>query len=74
MTSEIVKPICGLDFLFLLKCLKLKIMILGVSEWVSGKLGWNVTHIRIGFVVSVLLFGFGLGLYLILWLVKVFSK
>ncbi len=49
-------------------------MILGVSEWLSGKLGWNVSHIRIAFVVSVLLFGFGLGLYLILWLVKIFSK
>ena len=60
--------------LFLLKCLKLKNMILGVSEWLSGKLGWNVSHIRIAFVVSVLLFGFGLGLYLILWLVKMFSK
>jgi len=49
-------------------------MILGVSEWLGGKLGWNVSHIRIAFVVSVLFFGFGLGLYLILWLVKVFSK
>ena len=49
-------------------------MILGVSEWLSGELGWNVSYIRIAFVVSVLLFGAGIGLYLILWLVKIFSK
>jgi len=49
-------------------------MILGVSEWLSGKLGWNVTFIRVAFVVLVLAFGFGIGLYLILWLVKKFSK
>lgn len=49
-------------------------MILGVSGWLSNKLGWNVKTIRIGFVISVLFFGAGLGLYLILWLVKMFSK
>jgi len=49
-------------------------MILGVSQWLSDKLGWNVTAIRIAFVVGVLVFGAGLGLYLILWLVKMFSK
>ncbi len=49
-------------------------MILGVSEWLSGKLGWKTAHIRIAFVISVLFFGFGIGLYLILWLVKMFSK
>ncbi|WP_282039549.1 PspC domain-containing protein [Saccharicrinis aurantiacus] len=49
-------------------------MILGVSEWLSGKLGWSVKGIRIAFVLSVLIFGAGIGLYLILWIVKVFSK
>ena len=49
-------------------------MILGVSEWLSGKLGWNVTHIRIAFVVAVLAFGTGLGLYLVLWIVKMLSR
>lgn len=49
-------------------------MILGVSEWLSGKLGWNVTFVRVAFVVSVLVFGVGIGLYLILWLVKMFSN
>lgn len=49
-------------------------MILGVSEWLSGKLGWKTSYIRIAFVVSTLVFGVGLGLYLVLWLVKMFSK
>jgi phage shock protein PspC (stress-responsive transcriptional regulator) len=49
-------------------------MILGVSGWLSSKLGWSVTTIRILFVVGVFVFGVGLGLYLILWLVKMFSK
>ncbi|MEJ2114180.1 MAG: PspC domain-containing protein [Flavobacteriaceae bacterium] len=49
-------------------------MILGVSEWLSDKLGWKTSYIRITFVVSVLFFGVGIGLYLILWLVKIFSK
>ena len=49
-------------------------MILGVSEWLSGKLGWNVTYIRIAFVVAVIFAGTGLPLYLILWIVKLLSK
>ena len=49
-------------------------MILGVSEWLSEKLGWKTSHIRIAFVLAVLFAGFGVGLYLILWLVKMFSK
>jgi len=49
-------------------------MILGVSAWLSQKLGWDVTFIRIAFVIALLFFGTGLGLYLILWLVKLFSK
>jgi len=49
-------------------------MILGVSGWLSEKLGWDVKLIRIAFVVGVFIFGVGLGLYLILWIVKMFSK
>lgn len=49
-------------------------MILGVSEWLSMKLGWKVSLIRLAFVISFLFFGAGLGLYLILWIVKIFSK
>jgi len=49
-------------------------MILGVCEWLSLKLGWKASYIRIGFVIAALFAGTGLGLYLILWLVKMFSK
>ena len=49
-------------------------MILGVSDWLSPKLNVEAKYIRIGFVLAVLLAGFGVGLYLILWLVKVLSK
>lgn len=49
-------------------------MILGVCQWLSEKLGWDVRLLRVGFAVAVLFFGAGLGLYLILWVVKMFSK
>tara|TARA_R110002073_G_scaffold313380_1_gene485235 strand:+ start:605 stop:754 length:150 start_codon:yes stop_codon:yes gene_type:complete len=49
-------------------------MILGVSDWLSGKIGVETKHIRIGFVILVLLAGTGIGLYLILWLIKLLSK
>lgn len=49
-------------------------MILGVSAWLGEKLGIKESNVRIGFVLSVLLFGFGIGLYLILWIVKLLSK
>lgn len=49
-------------------------MILGVSDWLSSKINIDAKFIRIGFVVGVLLAGFGLGLYLILWIVKLLSK
>lgn len=49
-------------------------MILGVSDWLSGKIGMEAKHIRIVFVLLVLLAGTGIGLYLILWLVKLLSK
>ena len=49
-------------------------MILGVSEWLGNKIGAKAQHIRIAFVVAFLLAGFGLGLYLILWIVKLLSK
>jgi len=49
-------------------------MILGVCEWLHAKLGWKTQHIRIAFVIAVLFAGFGLGLYLVLWIVKMFSK
>lgn len=49
-------------------------MILGVSGWLGGKIGQEEQHVRIAFLVSFLLFGFGLALYLILWIVKMVSK
>lgn len=49
-------------------------MILGVCEWLSTKTEFSTKSIRIFFVLAVLIMGFGLGLYLILWLVKMFSK
>lgn len=49
-------------------------MILGVCSWLSLKLGWDVKLIRIAFVIAALFFGTGVGLYLILWVVKVLSK
>ena len=49
-------------------------MILGVSDWLSSKINIDAKFIRIGFVVGVLLAGFGLGLYLILWIVKLLTK
>jgi phage shock protein PspC (stress-responsive transcriptional regulator) len=35
---------------------------------------FSAKNIRIFFVLAVLLAGFGIGLYLVLWLVKVLSK
>jgi len=49
-------------------------MILGVSEWLSEKSNIDVSIIRVGFVIAVVAFGTGLGLYLILWLVKILSS
>ncbi|MBT3385747.1 MAG: hypothetical protein HN778_05265 [Prolixibacteraceae bacterium] len=49
-------------------------MILGVSAWTGNKIGMKESHVRIGFVVAFLLAGLGLGLYLILWIVKLLSK
>ena len=49
-------------------------MILGVSDWLSSKISVDAKYIRIGFVLAVLFAGFGLGLYLILWIIKLLTK
>lgn len=49
-------------------------MILGVCGWLGDKLNIKESAIRIGFVIAFFLFGAGLGIYLILWLVKILSK
>jgi phage shock protein PspC (stress-responsive transcriptional regulator) len=49
-------------------------MILGVCEWLSTKTEFTAKNFRILFVLFVLLAGFGIGAYLVLWLVKVLSN
>lgn len=49
-------------------------MILGVSGWLGKKIGLKEQTVRILFVVGFLLFGVGLVLYLVLWLVKLLTK
>lgn len=49
-------------------------MILGVCSWLNEKLGWGTTVLRVAFAVAALAFGAGIGLYLILWIVKLLSK
>ena len=49
-------------------------MILGVCEWLSTKTQFSAKNIRIVFVLLAIFAGFGIGAYLILWLVKVLSK
>lgn len=49
-------------------------MILGVSGWVGNKIGMKESHVRIAFVLGILLAGLGIGLYLILWIVKLIVK
>lgn len=47
-------------------------MVLGVSEWISSKMNFDVGHVRLAFIVFALL-GFGILLYLILWAVKLLN-
>ena len=49
-------------------------MILGVSGWLGDKLGIKESVVRIAFVIGALCFGVGIGLYLILWIVKILTK
>jgi phage shock protein PspC (stress-responsive transcriptional regulator) len=48
-------------------------MILGVSDWLAGRINMQAPHIRIGFVITFLL-GFGILLYLILFVVMTLEK
>jgi phage shock protein C len=43
-------------------------MVGGVAGGIAAKLGWDVTLVRIGVLLSFLLPVVGLGLYLVLWL------
>ena len=49
-------------------------MLLGVCDWLATKTQFTAKNFRILFVLSVLLAGFGIGAYLILWLVKIISN
>ncbi|MEQ6123724.1 PspC domain-containing protein [Pseudotenacibaculum sp. MALMAid0570] len=49
-------------------------MILGVSEWLGAKIGMQTQHVRIAFLLLLILAGTGVLLYLVLWLVKTLSK
>ncbi len=49
-------------------------MILGVSDWLGEKLGIKGSIVRIAFVISALCFGVGIGLYILLWVLKILSK
>lgn len=45
-------------------------MILGVSGWLGSKIGMKDSTVRVIFVLSVLLAGAGVGIYLICWILK----
>ncbi|MFT4736618.1 MAG: phage shock protein PspC (stress-responsive transcriptional regulator) [Cyclobacteriaceae bacterium] len=49
-------------------------MILGVSGWLGKKIGMKEGTVRIIFVIAALCFGVGIGLYLLLWIIKLLSK
>lgn len=49
-------------------------MILGVCEWLSTRSNFTAQNIRIFFVLAFLLAGLGLGVYLVLWLIKILSN
>jgi phage shock protein PspC (stress-responsive transcriptional regulator) len=45
-------------------------MILGVSEWLGKKLDMKTEHVRIGFLLALILAGSGVLLYLIFFVIK----
>ncbi|MCK5781055.1 MAG: PspC domain-containing protein [Flavobacteriales bacterium] len=49
-------------------------MILGVCDWLGSKFSTDPLVFRIIFVVLALAYGTGIGLYLILWIIKAISK
>jgi phage shock protein PspC (stress-responsive transcriptional regulator) len=49
-------------------------MILGVSGWLGEKIVLHEKQVRLLLILAALFIGTGIGLYFILWLVKVFAK
>ena len=45
-------------------------MILGVSEWLGKRLDMKTEHVRIGFLLALILAGSGALLYLIFFVIK----
>jgi phage shock protein PspC (stress-responsive transcriptional regulator) len=49
-------------------------MILGVSGWLGDKIGLTEKQVRLLFILAALFLGTGIGLYLILWVVKIVTE
>ena len=49
-------------------------IITGTCFWLAQKLDMDPTWVRVAFAAGVLLAGVGLGLYLVLWLVKILES
>ncbi len=49
-------------------------MILGVSGWLADKVGLTEKQVRLLFLLAILFLGAGVGIYVILWGVKVLSE
>jgi phage shock protein PspC (stress-responsive transcriptional regulator) len=49
-------------------------MILGVSSWLGDKIGLKEKQVRLLFILAALFLGTGVGLYFILWMVKIFTE
>jgi phage shock protein PspC (stress-responsive transcriptional regulator) len=53
---------------------KIKKMVLGVSGWLGDKIGLTEKQVRLLFILAALFLGTGIGLYLILWVVKIVTE
>ena len=51
-----------------------KKIIFGVSSWIANKLNTDASLIRIAFIIGVFVFGTGIGIYLLLWIVKILEE
>lgn len=49
-------------------------IIFGVCNWIANKLNFDVTIVRIAFVLFTILGGAGVLAYLVLWVVKILEE
>lgn len=49
-------------------------IIFGVCSWLANKFNFDTTVVRILFVMALFFLGTGIGLYFILWIVKVLEE